>query len=592
VLAVYYLVQEREEAKVNSAIHFHKPEFLGASRRNVLAAILFIFSLGAYYLSRNLPKIPPAMQEFLLGVVAAAAVHLLDRLWLVHDFEEWARTLESKMVESLSHQMRGLVVETQKIMEGLASEMRTMVSSLQAMDSAGVVRIYGGREQAAKDINREVNNPACHSVNLIGISLNDFISGREEDLREAWRTMYKRIVEGSLSVRILLVDPDCIGARLRSVGERRKGNYPAGRLKHDVEAAIGEISDLLNLCRAKNQNNFDCKLYRVAPILFLFQVDSASYVQQYYFWPSRNSNQFPMMRIGSTLASGGTHVLHEELKDHFDWIWNKASVTLDQLQTEYSCGTDAGISQCGTDNIITDSDLGYNRMRFLLQSAGSATTGAAGDAQLQPSHKICIQGISLHSFFSPDGTSLREVVYQLINADDAAIQILFLDPECEQAKLRGYREHTFQHPKDTYADYCASGAALHATSTLLHHTNQATANLKSMIMTIASSKPKGWKVKVEAGMYDSAPYCFLLRVNDRMLVEQYHYGTLLRAPSRANIVLGKEFPLVEYMQKTTDLYDPLNKLPFSLLESHFQFAFVMSKKMDVQQWADEAPRVP
>jgi hypothetical protein len=301
-----------------------------------------------------------------------------------------------------------------------------------------------------------------------------------------------------------------------------------------------------------------------------------------------------MMRIGSTLASGGPHVLHEELKDHFDWIWAKASVTLDQLQTEYSCGTDAGVSQSGTDNIITDSDLGFNRMRFMLKSAGSSETFAPADgAQLQPpSHRICVQGISLHSFFSPDIRSLREEVYQLIAADDAAIQILFLHPESEQAKLRGYREYTFQHPRVTYADYCASGAALHATSTLLLHTNQAIANLKSMIMAVASSKPRGWKVKVEAGQYDSAPYCFLLRVDDRMLVEQYHYGTLLRAPSSANIFLGKEFPLVEYMQKPTDLYERLNKLPFSLLESHFQFAFVMSKKLDVQKWADEAPRVP
>jgi hypothetical protein len=569
----------------------HRNDFLRGFRRTALAAVMFVCSLGAYYLSSHLPSIPQAVQEFFLGVVAATAVHLLDRLWLVRDFEDWVQTVESKMVQSISHQMKGLSAETQKIMEGLASEMRTMVSSLQAMDSAGVVRIYGSREQAAKDINREVNDPACRHVNLIGISLNDFISGREEDLREAWRTMARRIEDGSLSVRILLVDPDCLGARLRSEGERRKGNYPTLRLKHDVLAAMAEFRVLLDLCKAKNQNNFECKLYRLAPMLFLFQVDSASYVQQYYFWPSRNSNQFPMMRIGSTLASGGTHVLHEALKDHFDWIWEKASVTLDQLQVEYSCGTDAGVSQSGADNIITNSDVGFDRMRFLLQSAGSAKPDGNG-LSTQPTHKICIQGISLHSFFSTDERSLRAELYQLINSDEATIQILFLDPDCEQAKLRGYREHTFQHPKDAYTDYCANDARLHAASTLSHHTTQAIENLKLMITAIASSKPAGWKVKVEAGMYDSAPYCFLLRMDDRMLVEQYHYGTLLRAPSRAQIVLGKEFPLVEYMQAPTDLYSRLNKLPFSLLESHFQFAFEISKKFDVQQWADEAPRVP
>lgn len=565
--------------------------FLQGFRRTVLAAVMLVCALGAYYLSSHLPSIPQAVQEFFLGVVAATAVHLLDRLWLVRDFDEWVRNAELKMVQSTSHQMKDLVAETQKTMAGLALEMRTMVSSLQAMDSAGVVRIYGGREQAAKDINREVNDPACRHVNLIGISLNDFISGREDDLREAWRMMARRIEDGSLSVRILLVDPDCLGARLRSEGERREGSYPTGRLKHDVQAAIGEFNLLLDHCKKKNQKNFECKLYRVAPILFLFQVDSASYVQQYHFWPSRNSNQFPMMRIGSTLASGGTHVLHESLKDHFDWIWEKASVTLDQLQFEYSCGTDAGVSQSGADNIITDPDVGFYRMRFLLQSAGSVKPDGDGTSN-QPTHRICIQGISLHSFFSPDGRSLRAELYQLINADEATIQILFLDPNCEQAKLRGYREHTFQYPKDSYTDYCANVAQMHAESTLLHHTTQAIANLKLMILAIASSKPAGWKVKVEAGTYDSAPYCFLLRVDDRMLVEQYHYGTLLRAPSRAQIVLGKEFPLVEYLQTPTDLYSPLNKLPFPLLESHFQFAFEMSKKLDVQQWADEAPRVP
>jgi hypothetical protein len=74
-----------------------------------------------------------------------------------------------------------------------------------------------------------------------------------------------------------------------------------------------------------------------------------------------------------------------------------------------------------------------------------------------------------------------------------------------------------------------------------------------------------------------------LRVDDRVLVEQYHYGksTHTDQPQINVAILGKEMPVFEFTSVTDDLFDDSPEIqerkPFRLLEDHFRFAFANSK---------------
>ncbi len=67
----------------------------------------------------------------------------------------------------------------------------------------------------------------------------------------------------------------------------------------------------------------------------------------------------------------------------------------------------------------------------------------------------------------------------------------------------------------------------------------------------------------------------MLRVDDTVLAEQYHYGKVVpRGQREAPAILGKDMPLIEYRQTGSSLYDPINlRSPFELLNNHFEFTF-------------------
>jgi hypothetical protein len=63
----------------------------------------------------------------------------------------------------------------------------------------------------------------------------------------------------------------------------------------------------------------------------------------------------------------------------------------------------------------------------------------------------------------------------------------------------------------------------------------------------------------------------VLRIDDRVLVEQYHYG---KVPSGTGSILGKDMPLFEYSEFPEPLYeddsDPLRQ-PFTLIVNHLWY---------------------
>ena len=73
-----------------------------------------------------------------------------------------------------------------------------------------------------------------------------------------------------------------------------------------------------------------------------------------------------------------------------------------------------------------------------------------------------------------------------------------------------------------------------------------------------------------------------------MLVEQYHYGKLSEDSYGPRIILGKDLPLMEYVDEQSPLCERAGRLPFDLLVSHLDFVMAQAEKLPVEQWAAEA----
>src|SRR5262249_45451322 len=122
------------------------------------------------------------------------------------------------------------------------------VSSLEAMRQSDVSRVYSSRLQGSGDMARDLTDPSIEEVRIIAISLNDFVRGDQPALHTAWQHLERRIKreepmpgQERLDIKVLIIDPHCYGAQLRSTGESREPTAVAGRLQTEVEDTANHL---------------------------------------------------------------------------------------------------------------------------------------------------------------------------------------------------------------------------------------------------------------------------------------------------------------------------------------------------------------
>ncbi|MBI3942274.1 MAG: hypothetical protein HY326_04610 [Chloroflexi bacterium] len=459
----------------------------------------------------------------------------------------------------------------EKNLQKQTEELIQTVASLEAMRQSGIVRIYASRASASEDIKRDLIAPNVTQIRLMGISLNDFVLAAQPNLNNAWKTIEQYIrsdkhldnPKKGLDIRVMVIDPDCLGAQLRSQGEERERVAVAGRLKTDVTSTAQHLFRLQKIAKANESETgvkFEFRLYRVPPIMFLCRTDVVSYVQQYHFWRSRATDvPIPIIRYRGLAESTWDHSMHEETKIHFDWIWDQASISAEEFLLEKAVGIDRGMHSVGAVNVFNDLSEARERLLWLTKNAKK---------------RLYIQGISLKSFF--DQGDLFAAISDLVDVD---IKILLLNPDSEQAYYRSFREYLFVKPKITFEEF-RKNPQLHSESGLSIDTKKSI----SQIRNVFGSRNNGnFHVKT----YDSAPACFLFIADDSALVEQYHYGKILPEKDRSGfpVLLGKDSPLVEYVDQPSDLFESNSlRCPFRLMLNHFNFVFdSCTKPVDLHQ---------
>lgn len=526
-------------------------------KRHWLSAVLFLIPLFLYLVGALILHLPELYQHVMLTLTAVMGIHVLDRLYLIRDTEE---------------ALDGLVRNIRNDISGQTSSLTSMSKSLEAMDRSGIMQIYPSRRESSLDIKNDIIDPANSRIRIIGISLNDFVQGMDPNLQEAWHTVQdfvrgKRSIDNvkrGLDIRALIIDPRCFGAKLRSEAESKSASALTKRLESDVHAAANDLYKLsteVNL--EKTGVSFDCRLYRLPPIMFLCSTDSVGYVQHYHFWSSRdNKTPTPVLKFRRLSGSNSNYPYLYEMEHHFDWIWEHASVSVSDYLYGAVVGSDQGIKQCACENVFTDPGKARDRIVHLINNA---------------KEKVSIQGISLHSFFEPG--PLGEALTILLENGKSDLEILLLDPDSEQAKFRSYKERLLSFEDQRYEEFLKEGE--HEKSLLYTHTERTIQNIRCMVSDIRKSRGSNWAPRLKLGLYSSAPSCFVLRIDNRILVEQYHYGKLLK---EKRAILGKEMPLMEFCHTPSRLYeeesDPVRR-PFGLLVDHLKYVSLMSRTIDV-----------
>lgn len=451
------------------------------------------------------------------------------------------------------------------IKQDIAAQSRALSqgsASLEALRHAGVVRTYSNRGEASPDIFHDLSQPAVTEIYLMGISLNDFVrdDNRTEGLHRAWLRISDLVLGRAasshpLDIRVLLIDPFCLGAKIRSFGEAKEPGSAVDRLRSDVEMTASSFTALADYARDHSTQtgvSFDFRLYRLPPHLFICSTNDYTYTQPYHFWLKRDVEPAPVHRFDNQSS------LHVGILDHFHMVWNYASVHPSELLQGNSIGIETGSYESGAVNIFTHNDptIGRVRIEWLLKKAVS---------------RVDLQGFSLRQFLHPAG-DLRPCIEESLRRGVRA-RVLLLDPDSEQAFYRSYREYLIYDPEAVNGlafDEYRQKERLHRESRLYRET------LDSIREASRLGDAAGGAI--EAKLYASSPSAFILLVDDAAMVEQYHYGKILRDTS--STLLGKDMPLVEYSSTLSPVFERANATtPFRLLQDHFDFAFSAAKPM-------------
>jgi hypothetical protein len=519
----------------------------------VLAGLILI-----YFLDTALNDI---IRHAIITTIAVISVHLIDHWYL------------SK--QTIINIKDAVSTETRIAMQDHTNSLRQALTSVGVMKDSGIVQIYLNREAAAEDIETNLKDERNTEIRIMGVSLNDFLrnDNPRDHLRQLWTELKNRIEKDiefnnnnhkKVFIKMMLIDPRCFGALLRSKGEERSDPNATDHLEENVNDVIPHLANWEKISKNNKNVIFECRLYRTAPILFLCQTDFITYMQGYYMWSIRSRDrQIPVLKFQQDPArpDKGTPPLHEELEKHFDWIWEHDSISVCDFYEKHEYGLESGAGLCRLHGIHFENNDVIKRVEWLLINAKK---------------RIWIQGISLHNFFKYLEwiTALTQKIYSGIE-----VTMLLLDPECEQALYRSYRESP-DYSKIAFNDFIKSGKN---SQSKLSTDHQNTIDHAIRIIEYCKSNNCNCQSNFKLANYKSAPGCFMMIVDDEFaLVEQYHYGKVQPPGVPQGIALGKDMPLLEFRNYPHKLYRdkaPNERSPFDLLKDHFEFALKQSNQI-------------
>lgn len=177
------------------------------------------------------------------------------------------------------------------------------------------------------------------------------------------------------------------------------------------------------------------------------------------------------------------------------------------------------------------------------------------------SQQICLMGISLRKFFHND-TDINERIKSFKNKNAIPWRVLVLDPESEQAIFRSIREQegmyggvlTQEEGKHYSAleikDLLDKIRPIYVKSKLYKDVERTNDDIE------LSLKKRGFDIHLR--YYQAAPVCFMALIDDRLFIEQYHYG------ATSDTRVAEQVPVFEFSRGSAMYYQ---------MDGHFRYVW-------------------
>lgn len=498
-----------------------------------------------------------------------------ERLRVQTDIQKAARREENAREEAFKVLVAAELERIRGEVEEETARIADTAFSFDQLQKAGVNRFYSSRDEiAAQDIAGTLLARDVTSVKLIGISLNDFV--RDGHLfHPTWAALRRHIRENTplaygqrLDIQALVIDPESEGAYLREMAESTDDG--TSTLRTDLGQTISDLMRLELEAAAPPPDGsqrvvtFHAKAYRTSPISFLAWTPDAAFVQPYHFRRRHTRGSIPIIKY---INPGDPIGMHRELGDHFDWIWDYASISLTSLTREASMGTATALRGAHIENMFYDQSLSRRRICELIRTTN---------------RRLWIKGISLKSYFNPSN-GCQDILEQIAKAHvrGADVRILMIDPNCEQARLRSFKEFKISHPLADLKTFTDA----ERTQERLHRDTTETMREIERLPGLPSSD------RFQVRMFNSGPECFMLLTDDAVMVEQYHYGNTVNTNEfLSGLVLGGKMPVTEYRRVPADDINHEHKDPYSLFADSFEYVFKWCSEPVSSGGSDSRPR--
>lgn len=584
-------------------IRLAKTAILGGTFVLAIAGGLFISiprlpQLGAA------PILVDILSEIGVGLLAGSAVSGLGYWFVTRPYNAFRGILQSQLERIIANGFTGIRADFASRTDTLISANQRLfaaTASLDTMQQCSISKLYASRQDAAADmaIDLNVDNPSFTRLYLLGVSLDDFVND-DGGFNGIWRALKRCVNETAeaartggpvkrsspLDVRILVIHPQSLSGKLRAEAESRDKDAGRSRLYDTVRYTVTELYEFQKKVSKNREDlgarfpiSFEVRLYhQVSPTLFLAHTNFVTYAQQYHFWSSRLANvSVPLIRYEPEDSGTEGRSIHSEIDQHFLWIWDNASITAAEWVERGSIGIDRVFHEAGAVNAFNLPEVdNKKRIRHALENA---------------TQRIDILGFSLASFFTEKGDFYLTVLNQLESENGwksrgVQVRVLLLSPECEQAYYRSYRQYLIKQAKEVasrkgFERYKSS--ELHKDDHLYKDTTTTLDNLSYLMQ-------KHDLDNIHPRVYESAPNCFVLIVDDRVFVEQYHFGKKIR-PATRRTLLGKDMPLIEYTAHQQYLSDEDKRngessaSPYHQIVDHFNFVFDTALVPDISRYA-------
>ena len=392
-------------------------------------------------------------------------------------------------------------------------------------DKSGITTIYPDRILAADEYISLIKNKKIYKLDIIGISLREFLSGGGS-LKKVWEAICDRLEKEEkanlrndkrLTVRILVLDINSAEGLFRHNSE--KDTIGRAGLPLDVPQSIEEVKRVKFNILSEDTNFLKMKLYEHCPFCFMFLTELCAFVEQYNYRDHKKPQRMPLLKY-----YGDSPNFHQ-LSHSFEIIWANAI----EPRSDNQVGTAEAIYSSRMKNIFR-----HDQRAELSQREIECLNAI----EKCPEATVDILAISGRFYTSnPIRKTLIDIASKT-NHQSCKVRIALLNPISQPAILRAV------------ADSCAANEISQTLRnwTWDQHVNTSLyVDVHRTVREFQELVARG--LNIEIHVYSCSVTCALLLTPNAGFVEQYVYGRSIRF--QKDKTLGGECPCIEYELKDT-----------------------------------------